>query len=217
MTQEVEREGRMSYLDRWMREVLHDDELTREMMEHGASAAIHAGYMLMLHELLLRNMTNYSVNDLRGQEAVHVEWASWTGMTFHNLPAIALGRDDEPGRAFLVRECRGFVEYAATHPVPAAWHPFHPESGRGLGPRWQSLCEHAAHLAGMPTAYGVPAMSATYHVPTLPEVPRLDFAERFLPAKIRTFLKECRTAFNFMPTGSMPRSGWTRWEADERG
>lgn len=214
MTHDTGRHDHVSNVKGWAREVRSTTAPTQES-QRGVSPAEHACYMLMLHELLLRNMTNPGVSDLRGQEVVLVEWASWTGMTFHNLPAIALGGDEKIGRAFLVKECRDFVEYAARSPVPATWHPDHPESGRGIGLRWQSLCEHAAHLADMSAEYGVPAMTATYRLPTLPEIPRLGLLVKLLPASLRTFLREYAKVRHFMPDGPLPRHAWTRWPSDE--
>ncbi len=214
MTHGTERQDHLSKVEGWTREVLGTTEPMQEP-ERDVSPARHACYMLMLHELLLRNMTNPGVSDLRGQEVVLVEWASWTGMTFHNLPAIALGGDEKTGHAFLVKECRDFVEYAARSPVPATWHPDHPESSRGIGLRWQSLCEHAAHLADMSAEYGIPAMTATYRLPTLPEVPRLGILEKLLPASLRTFLRKYAKALHVMPAGSLPTHAWTRWPSDK--
>ena len=181
----------------------------------GALPSVKAALALVMHERLLRNMTNVGLNEMRGQEAVHAAWASWTGLVLHNFPYIAAGQADRAADDFLLRECDRFVRYAGREPVPAEWHPDHPASGRGLGVRWRDLCDLVAGAAQLPPAYGVPAVSRIVEVPPPPAPPALGLAERFLPAPLRAFLRDYAAYARALPVGSHPSSRWRRWEPED--
>lgn len=179
-----------------------------------ALPSIHAAYALVLHEQLLRNMTNVGLNDIHGDEAVHAAWAAWSGMVLHNMPYIAAGQVDEEGDGFLRRECEYFVRYAGREPVPARWHPDHPGFGGGIGHIWKRLCDHVAGIIGVTPAYGIPAVGRVIEIPDMPVPPKLGVAERFLPAPLRAFLKEYETVRKAVPSGAYPTTKWTRWRPE---
>lgn len=195
---------------------VHGEDLAARVRRPDATDADNACYILKLHEHLLRNMTNEALGGAYGQEAVHTAWAAWTGMTLHNMPDIGSGTVEVDGHAFMRHECAVFVEYAARSPVPARWHPGHPGFGRGVGRSWRDLCDHVARVAGVDPAYGVPSVADEVTLPRLPRIPNLGFADKFLPAPLKEFLKAYAETLTQMPEGTFSSSRVREWMPESR-
>lgn len=175
-----------------------------------APASIHAAYILIMHNHLMIK------NDARpGQEVVRTAWASWTAACFEDFATMAAdvptGRNAE---AYLRRDLRAFLDRAGNEPVPAHWHPDHPEFEGGSGPAWKRLCDHAARLVNGVARYGVPAVAPEVVIPPLPRIPNLGFADKFLPAPLKVFLKDYAETLTRMPEGTFSSAEWSKWTAE---
>jgi len=134
-----------------------DTDIYALAREDGSPDSLAASYIFYCLTILLRNLPSRMD---REQGKVMADWARWTGYALHNMPQVASGAYDHypSDDSVLVRECIHFVKDAQRSPIPAYWHPQHPEYGRwkNHGELWVRLCDYVARRAGLPPAYGVP-------------------------------------------------------------
>ena len=125
--------------------------------EENSPDSMSAALILAQYADLMRNLPSRM-----DREHGHLlaQWGRWTGYAIHNMPEIASGAFDTLPRdkSRLAFECSCFVKDAHTSPVPAYWHPDHPEFDRWKngGDAWKRLCDLIATKAGLAPAYGVP-------------------------------------------------------------
>jgi len=144
--------------------------------EETAPPSLAAAKILHMHYSMMCSIKNGRTFYRGDKSAVQtiVEWINWTGWALHNMAEITMGKHDRWHPEFFASECRCFVQWAQTRPVPADWHPDSSQSNDHPGPSWKTLCDFIARQAGMEPAYGVPVGPWHFHVdmPPRPEPPK---------------------------------------------
>jgi hypothetical protein len=172
-----------------------DSDIYEMACEEGSPDSLAACYIFYRLTVLMRNMPSRMD---REQGKVLAEWTRWTGYALHNLPQVASGAYDhhEYENSSLVALCKAFVRDAGEKPIPAYWHPEHPEYDRwkNMGELWVKLCDFIASRAGMPPEYGVPMeiLDVSDDVQPFPELPEPRFGF-FKAAVVTDYAKRMRS------------------------